>query len=129
MDTIYKLWAFFGFLAFLQVGNLSCRMRKKERSNNSEPNTSRSSIKDDMRQILTPYIGKEIETIDFYEDEESGNFYDVRQKHFFLEDIDEKWALIKIISSKDEKQELIRMSSIKGITFVDEKNININDKK
>lgn len=120
MDIVYKLWAFFGFLAFIQVCSLSSRLRKTERSINSEPNTLRSSMKDDMRQILNPYIGKEIETIDFYEDEETDIFYDVKQNQFFLEDIDEKWALIKVITPKYEKQELIRISSIKGVTFVEE---------
>lgn len=120
MDIVYKLWAFFGFLAFIQVCSLSSRLRKTERSINSEPNTLRSSMKDDMRQILNPYIGKEIETIDFYEDEETDIFYGVKQNQFFLEDIDEKWALIKVITPKYEKQELIRISSIKGVTFVEE---------
>ena len=120
MDIVYKLWAFFGFLAFIQVCSLSSRLRKTERSINSEPNTLRSSMKDDMRQILNPYIGKEIETIDFYEDEETDIFYDVKQNRFFLEDIDEKWALLKVITPKYEKQELIRISSIKGVTFVEE---------
>lgn len=120
MDIVYKLWAFFGFLAFIQVCSLSSRLRKTERSINSEPNTLRSSMKDDMRQILNPYIGKEIETIDFYEDEETDIFYGVKQNQFFLEDIDEKWALIKVITPKYEKQELIRISSIKGVTFVGE---------
>ena len=120
MDIVYKLWAFFGFWAFIQVCSLSSRLRKTERSINSEPNTLRSSMKDDMRQILNPYIGKEIETIDFYEDEETDIFYDVKQNQFFLEDIDEKWALLKVITPKYEKQELIRISSIKGVTFVEE---------
>ncbi|MDY2589829.1 MAG: hypothetical protein SOW32_06535 [Agathobacter sp.] len=120
MDIVYKLWAFFGFLAFIQVCGISSRLRKTERSINSEPNTLRSSMKDDMRQILNPYIGKEIETIDFYEDEETDIFYDVKQNRFFLEDIDEKWALLKVITPKYEKQELIRISSIKGVTFVEE---------
>ena len=120
MDIVYKLWAFFGFLAFIQVCSLSSRLRKTERSINSEPNTLRSSMKDDMRQILNSYIGKEIEDIDFYEDEETDIFYDVKQNRFFLEDIDEKWALLKVITPKYEKQELIRISSIKGVTFVEE---------
>ena len=120
MDIVYKLWAFFGFLAFIQVCSLSSRLRKTERSINSEPNTLRSSMKDDMRQILNQYIGKEIEDIDFYEDEETDIFYGVKQNQFFLEDIDEKWALIKVITPKYEKQELIRISSIKGVTFVEE---------
>ena len=120
MDIVYKLWAFLGFLAFILVCSLSSRLRKTERSINSEPNTLRSSMKDDMRQILNPYIGKEIETIDFYEDEETDIFYDVKQNQFFLEDIDEKWALLKVITPKYEKQELIRISSIKGVTFVEE---------
>ena len=117
MDILFKLWSFFGFLAFLQVCNLSRGKIKRDHLINSEANTCRSSIKDDMQQILSPYIGKEIETIEFYEDEEPGNFFYLKQKKLFLEDIDEKWALIKIITSKDEKQELIRMSSIKGIAF------------
>ena len=120
MDIVYKLWAFFGFLAFIQVCGISSRLRKTERSINSEPNTLRSSMKDDMRQILNPYIGKEIEDIDFYEDEETDIFYDVKQNQFFLADIDEKWALLKVITPKYEKQELIRISSIKGVTFVEE---------
>ena len=120
MDIVYKLWAFFFFFALIKVCGISSRLRKTERSINSEPNTLRSSMKDDMRQILNPYIGKEIEDIDVYEDEETDIFYDVKQNQFFLEDIDEKWALIKVITPKYEKQELIRISSIKGVTFVEE---------
>ena len=126
MDILFKIWSFFGFLAFLQVRNLSIGKIKRDHLINSEANTCRSSIKDDMQQILSPYIGKEIETIEFYEDEEPGNFFYLKQKKLFLEDIDEKWALIKIITSKDEKQELIRMSSIKGIAFA---GITTNQKK
>ena len=126
MDILFKIWSFFGFLAFLQVSNQKRGKIKRDHLINSEANTCRSSIKDDMQQILSPYIGKEIETIEFYEDEEPGNFFYLKQKKLFLEDIDEKWALIKIITSKDEKQELIRMSSIKGIAFA---GITTNQKK
>lgn len=120
MDLLYKIWAFFGFLAFIQIGGIyanSARTRRKERSESGNLHAERSSVKDDMTEILAPRIGKEI-SLDFYEDEEDMDllFMDKHHKSILL-DIDPKWALIRIETSKTHKEKLIRISSIKGVAF------------
>ena len=127
MDLLYKIWAFLGFLAFIQIGILSDRIHRKERSENGNLYAERSSVKDDMTQILASYIGKEV-ILDFYEDEEDWDLADTKAT---LLDMDSKWALLQIEAKKEDKknwaslqidskkehmQKLIRISSIKGIT-------------
>lgn len=120
MDLLYKIWAFFGFLAFIQMGSIyasSARMRRAERSENGNLHAERSSVKDDMAKILAPYIGKEI-SLDFYEDEEDMDLLDTgKHDKAILMDIDPKWALIHIETPKTHKEKLIRISSIKGVAF------------
>lgn len=117
MDLLYKIWAFFGFLAFIQMGGIYTRIRRKERSESGNMHTERSSVKDDMAKILAPYIGKEV-SLDFYEDEGDMDllFMDKHDKSILL-DIDPKWVLMRIETPKEHKEKLIRISSIKGVAF------------
>ncbi len=117
MDLLYKIWAFFGFLAFIQMGSIYARTRRAERSESGNLHAERSSVKDDMAKILAPYIGKEI-SLDFYEDEEDMDLLGAdRHDKAILMDIDPKWALIHIETPKEQKDKLIRISSIKGVAF------------
>ena len=117
MDLLYKMWAFFGFLAFIQMGSIYARIHRAERSENGNLHAERSSVKDDMAKILAPYIGKEI-SLDFYEDEEDIDLLGAdRHDKIILMDIDPKWSLIHIETPKTHKDKLIRISSIKGVTF------------
>ena len=95
--------------------NVSCDYLLNEEAISSNVDTNEPSIS----RLLENLMGKKVK-LNFYEDEETDIFYDVKQNQFFLEDIDEKWALLKVITPKYEKQELIRISSIKGVTFVEE---------
>lgn len=120
MDLFYKICAIFGFIAFMQIGSIyanSARMRRAERSESGNLHTERSSVKDDMAKVLAPYIGKEI-SLDFYEDEEDMDLLGAgRHDKAILMDIDPKWALIHIETPKEQKDKLIRISSIKGVAF------------
>lgn len=120
MDFLYKIWAFFGFIAFIQMGSIyaaSAKLRRAERSESGNLHAERSSVKDDMAKILAPYIGKEV-SLDFYEDEEDMDLFDVgKHDKAILLDIDSKWALMRIETPKTHKDKLIRISSIKGVAF------------
>ncbi len=115
MEYIFGIWAFLGFLAFLQVSSLSTKQKRMERCEN-EDSQLRSSMKDDMKTILTPYVGKEV-TFDFYEDEEDSDMADTSKTKFILLDVDEKWALIRIYTKRKTVNKVIRLSSIKGASF------------
>ncbi len=115
MDFLYKLWAFFGFLAFIQIGCIKLGCCRAERNENGNLHAERSSVRDDMATVLAPYIGKEV-IFDFYEDEEDWDLADTKA---ILLDIDSRWALLRMETPKTQTDKLIRISSIKGITFTE----------
>lgn len=117
MDILYKIGAIFGLIAFFQVSTISAKLHRMERSENGNLHSERSSVRDDMIKILTPYIGKEV-LLDFYEDEEDMDLLCTgKQDKIILLDIDSKWAMIRIETSKTHIDKLIRISSIKGVSF------------
>ena len=116
MEFLYKMGAIFGLLAFFQVSAVAARLRRLERSENSVLHAERSSVKDDMTKILAPYTGKRIQ-LDFYENEEDMDLINIsKQNKIILLDMDEKWALVRIETSKNHRDKLIRISSIKGVS-------------
>jgi len=116
MDYVIGMLAFFGFLAFIQVSSLSTKLKRMERHENDD-SQMRSSLKDDMKSILAPCVGKEI-VLDFYEDEEEPDMLDTsKHNKFILIDVDDKWAFIRIETPRKTVNKLIRFSSIKGVSF------------
>lgn len=113
MDTLVKIGAFLGFLAFLKVGSLTSRVQKLERAERMQEAGAYIGKVHMMRDMLEPYVGSEI-TLDFYEDEgETDLFFD---NEAMLLAVDEKWALLEITIKDKKKQKLIRLSSIKGVS-------------
>ncbi len=117
MDTLVKIGAFLGFLAFLQVGSLTSKVNRLIREGRSLGNgmhinahTVNAHI---MKDMLEPYIGSRI-GLDFFEDEGDVDiFFD---NDLLLLAVDEKWALLEITDHGKKKQKLIRLSSLKGIS-------------
>ena len=113
MEYLFKIWAFLGFFAFIQVCSLSSkvnRLMRAEREPADKSYTSNIHVKKDMRE---PYIGMEI-GLDFYEDEEDGDLY--FGNDVILLAVDEKWALLEITAKSKKTQKLIRLSSLKGVS-------------
>ena len=76
---------------------------------NDNRHSERSSVRDDMVKVLTPYIGKEV-IFDFYEDEEDVDILSIGKKdRAILLDIDSKWSMVRI-----EKQNTV---SYKNLTL------------
>lgn len=104
----------FGLFAFIQMWGLSARIRRLERAkgNNSEIA--------DLTEIIVTHIGKQIDTITFYEDEEDEDD-DLeclgKNEKAFIEEVDEKWVLLRVEKAKKTVRKLIRISSIKGIAL------------
>ena len=83
---------------------------------NDSRHSERSSVRDDMVKVLTPYIGKEV-IFDFYEDEEDVDILSIGKKDkAILLDIDSKWAMVRIEKQNTHKDKLIRISSVKGVS-------------
>ena len=113
MYTLFKIGAFFGFLAFLRVGSLTTKVQKLERIERLQDAGALAEKIHMMKDMMEPYVGSEIE-LDFYEDEgEVDLFFD---NAAVLIAVDEKWALLEISDKGKKKQKLIRLSSIKGVS-------------
>lgn len=73
-------------------------------------------MREDIRKILEPYIGKQV-VFDFYEGEEDMDLLDTgKYVKYTLVDIDARWALVRIDKSKKSINKIIRLSGIKGIS-------------
>ncbi len=105
------LWIF-GLFAFIQMWGLSSRISRLERAkvNNTEI--------EDLTEIIVTHIGKQIDTITFYEDEEDDDLECLgKNEKAFIEEVDEKWVLLRVEKAKKTVRKLIRISSIKGIAL------------
>lgn len=117
MDILYKMGAILGLLAFFQVSQISSRLRRLERDGVSAPLSGRCSAKEDIAKVLAPCIGKEV-VLDFYEDEVDRDLICATGKRkIILLDIDSKWAMVRMETPKTHKDKLIRISSIKGVSY------------
>ena len=113
MDTLVKIGAFLGFLAFIKVGSLASKVSKLERAERLQEAGVYEGKALMMEDMLEPYVGNVI-TLDFYEDEgEADLFFD---NAAMLLAVDEKWALLEVTQKDKKKQKLIRLSSIKGVS-------------
>ena len=111
MEYVVGIWAFLGFLAFLQVSSLATKQKRMERRESEGTN-----MKSNVAVMLMPYVGQEVAFV-FYEDEEDLDMvYSLKNKVVLL-DVDEKWALVKVDNKKKNTTKLIRISSIKGVSF------------
>ncbi len=118
MDIFYKLMAFFGFIAFIQGCSLASKVSRMEREKRDE--SVGISKRNDLRQIIKSYIGAQISSVEFYDEEEDYAIEIVGQKDkLYLLDVDEKWVLFKIVTPKKETIKMIRISSIKTISKVE----------
>ena len=119
MDTLYKLMAFLGFIAFVQGCSLASKVSRMEREKRCE--YVGISKRNDLRQLIKSYIGAQISSVEFYDDEEDYAIGIMGKKDkLYLLDVDEKWVLFKLVTSKKETMKMIRISSIKSISKVDE---------
>lgn len=122
MDTLYKLMAFLGFIAFVQGCSLASKVSRMEREKRDESVgiSNRISKRNDLRQLIKSYIGAQISSVEFYDDEEDYAIEIMGKKDkLYLLDVDEKWVLFKIVTPKKETIKMIRISSIKTISKVE----------
>lgn len=108
MEATYIIWGICGFmLGCLWIGGLK---------DNKNRNQERSSVRDDMEQLLAPYIGQEV-NFDFYEDEEDWDMLGIdKSDKAILLDVDSRWAMLRLEKSGTHKDKLIRISSVKGVS-------------
>ena len=113
MDTLFKIGAFLGFLAFLRVGSLATKVRKLERIERLQDAGALAEKTHMMKDMMEPYVGSEI-ALDFYEGEgEADLFFD---NAAVLVAVDEKWALLEVSDKGKKMQKLIRLPAIKGVS-------------
>ena len=118
MEYVTWMWAFFGFLAFLQVtslrGRLSNLESKLERKLRNDNDVDEFNHSDALRESLQKRIG-EMVTFEFYDDEEDLDIANKNPDFVQIVDVDEKWVLVHAEKGKKKIEKLIRISSIKGI--------------
>ena len=114
MDTLYKLMAFLGFIAFVQGCSLASKVSRMEREKRGE--SVGISKRNDLRQLIKSYIGAQISSVEFYDDEEDYAIGIMGKKDkLYLLDVDEKWVLFKLMTSKKETMKMIRIRCVKSI--------------
>lgn len=102
-------------MAFFQMMNLRNRMRRMERQREEESGII-SPERADLKAAMARYVGQEIR-LEFYEDEEVVDLISPgKYGKTILEDVDEKWALVRLETPKKTVRKLVRLSSIRGVT-------------
>lgn len=116
MDFLYKVGAILGLLAFCQVSAVASKLRRIERDWAGGQRLGQGGTKEDIAKVLAPCIGKEV-FLDFYEDEDMDLLSVSGKNKIILLDIDPKWILVHIQTPKAQKDKLIRISSVKGVSY------------
>lgn len=118
MEYIGFVFGIFGLMAYLEISGLKKRIGKLEEQLSKMSGTSYAKEKQSLKQIVTSLIGEDVE-LSFKEDEmdfDVINYGNTKYGKTILLDADEDWIKVRIVTPKEEKIKLIRVSSIARIT-------------
>lgn len=112
----------FGLFAFIYVFSIGSRVSKLERTLRENGLAADETPEQRMAlpTTLREYIGQRVE-LHFYDQEGDpylSNFTAASKGFVEIVDVDETWVLLHAENKKTKKDELVRISSIKGITVV-----------
>lgn len=118
MEYIGFVFGIFGLMAYLEISGLKKRIGKLEEQLSKMSGTSYAKEKQSLKQIVTSSIGDEVE-LSFKEDEtdiDAINYGNTKYGKIILLDADDDWIKVKVVTPKEEKIKLIRVSSITKVT-------------
>ena len=122
MEYAAFLFGIFGLMAYAQIPALKKRIDGLERELTNIKGTSFHEDRGDLVRMFRECIGKKVR-IDLKEDHEDVDMYNYGNTKYgsiTVMDADSEWRLVHIETPKGNKDKLIRMESIEGISIVKE---------
>lgn len=118
MEYLGFIFGIFGLLAYLQISPLKRRMDKLEEELTRTKGTSFHEDRQSLMNAVRSYTGeKVILTLkEDYMDADIVSYGNTKHGSNTILDADEDWMLIRIETSKGNKQKLIRMESIQSVS-------------
>lgn len=118
MEYLGFIFGIFGLLAYLQITPLKRRMDKLEEELTRTKGTSFHEDRQSLMNAVRSYTGeKVILTLkEDYVDADIVSYGNTKHGSNTILDADEDWMLIRIETSKGNKQKLIRMESIQSVS-------------
>ncbi|MBQ1469174.1 MAG: hypothetical protein IIZ27_11915 [Solobacterium sp.] len=118
MEYLGFIFGIFGLLAYLQISPLKRRMDKLEEELTRTKGTSFHEDRQSLMNAVRSYTGeKVILTLkEDYVDADIVSYGNTKHGSNTILDADEDWMLIRIETSKGNKQKLIRMESIQSVS-------------
>ena len=116
MEYIVWVPALLGLFAFLSIGELKTRINRLEDQLSSMKGSPAHAEKTALKKLLDDCVNKNVEL------EFRGDQYDVDLSvpgtTCTVLAVDEEWVFVRIVTRKEEKEKLFRLSQISGVKGV-----------
>ena len=122
MEVVAFILGVFGISAYLQISGLKNRIAALERELTGIKGTSYHEDRGDLVKMVNECIGKKV-NIDLKEDHmdiDIINYGNTKHGSICIVDADHDWRLVHIETPKGNKDKLIRMESIEGLSIIKE---------
>ena len=125
MEHIAWVFGFFGFLAFLQlseVSGLKKRVSELERQLTGMKGTPFHEDRQALLKAAKSYVGQQI-VLNLKEDHEDMDvvmYGNTKHGSVTVLDADDEWMLVRVGTPKGDKEKLIRMESVDRISVIRE---------
>ena len=122
MEYAAFVFAIFGFMAYMQLSSLQKRVNELERALTSMKGTSYAKSREDLIAAARAYIGQNVrlELKEDCADADIMMYGNSKHGSNTILDIDQDWLLVHIESPKTNKNKLIRLEALMGISAVPE---------
>ena len=122
MEYAAFVFAIFGFMAYMQLSSLQKRVNELERALTSMNGTSAAKSLQDLIAAARDYIGQNVrlELKEDCADADIMMYGNSKHGSNTILDIDQDWLLVHIESPKTNKNKLIRLEALMGISAVPE---------
>ncbi|MBQ9489000.1 MAG: hypothetical protein IJU80_03610 [Lachnospiraceae bacterium] len=113
MEYIIWIPAILGLFAFLSIGDLKNRISRLEDQLSFIKGSPAHAEKAAPRKLLNDYVNKNVE-LEFRGEQYDGDL-SVPGNTCTVLAVDEEWVFVRIVTRKEEKEKLFRLSQISGV--------------
>lgn len=113
MEYIVWVPALLGLFAFLSIGELKTRINRLEDQLSSMKGSPAHAEKTALKKLLDDCVNKNVE-LEFRGDQYDGDL-SVPGTTCTVLAVDEEWVFVRIVTRKEEKEKLFRLSQISGV--------------
>ena len=116
------VFAIFGFMAYLQQSSLQKRVAELERELTKMKGTSYADSREELIRAARSYIGQKVRLAlkEDYPDADILMYGNTKHGSHTILDVDRDWLLVHIESPKTNKDKLIRLEALTGISAVND---------